>query len=108
MVAQCLENNGTHQKHNETWSWLQSKNDAFTHILDVVYELWCTPTKNTISHRQHRCFWFLALSWQCILTHSVSQDRLARARNTNLSELASENMWYQHILIELVLLQPLS
>jgi hypothetical protein len=88
-------------------SWLSSKNDDFTRILDDAYEPWCTPTKNTRSHRQHRCFWFLALSWQCILTHSVTQDGLARTRNTNLSALASENMWYQHILIELLVVQLL-
>ncbi len=96
--------------HLACCSWLSSKNDAFARILDGAYELWCAPTKNSRSHRQHRCFWFLALSWQCIFTHSVAQDGLSRARNTNLSALASENMWYQHILIELLavllLLQP--
>ncbi len=27
-------------------SWLSSKNDDFTHILDGTYELWWEPTKN--------------------------------------------------------------
>jgi len=44
------------------------------------------------------------------LTDSVPHDGLPRARHTNLSALTSENMWYQHILIELLavllLLQP--
>jgi hypothetical protein len=96
--------------HLACCSWLSSKNDSFTRILDGVYELWCAPTKNTRSHRQHRCFWILALSWQCILTHSASQDGLVLVRNTNLSTLSSEKKWYQNILIELLtvllLLQP--
>ncbi len=127
-----MRNGTVHQKHNATWltrafsaltemrteehshlsccSWLSSKNDAFARILDDAYELWSAPTKNTRNHRQHRFFWFLTLSWQFILTHSVPQDGLVRARHSNLSALVSENMWYQHILIELLavllLLQP--
>ena len=50
-------------------------------------------------------------TWNYIFTHSEAHDGVARARNTNLSALDSENMWYQHILIQLlaalILLQPL-
>ncbi len=42
-------------------SRLSSKNDVFTHIVDVTYEIWCTPIKNTTHHRQNHCFWFLGL-----------------------------------------------
>ncbi len=69
--------------HLACCSWLSSKNDTFTHILDGTYEIWCEPTIDTRNHRQHHCFWFLTLSWQCILTHSVTQDGLTRTRNTN-------------------------
>ncbi len=93
----------THQKHNATWLVR-----AFS--VDDTNEIWCPPTIDTRRHRQHHCFWFLTLSCQCILTHSVTQDGLTRTRNTNLAVLTSENMWYQHILIELLtvllLLQP--
>jgi hypothetical protein len=47
-------------------------------------------------------FGSLRCTWKCILTHSVAHDGLARVRNTNISALASENMWYQNILIELL------
>ena len=30
-------------------SWLSSKNDTFARILDVTYELWCEPIKNTVT-----------------------------------------------------------
>jgi hypothetical protein len=46
-------------------------------------------------------------TWQCILTHSVGHDGLDRDRNTNISAPVSENMWYQHILIELLAVLPL-
>jgi len=54
--------------------------------------------------RSSRC------TWNCIFTHAEAHDGVPRARNTNLSALAFENMWCQHILIELlavlVLLHP--
>ena len=40
---------------------LSSKNDAFARMLDGTYELWCAHIKDTKSHRQNRCFWFLAV-----------------------------------------------
>jgi hypothetical protein len=42
-------------------SWLSWKNDVFARILDDTYKLWCTPIKNTRSHRQNWCFWFLTM-----------------------------------------------
>ena len=49
-------------------------------------------------------------TWNCIFKHSEAHPGLVRARNTNLCALASENMWYPHILIQLlavqILLQP--
>jgi hypothetical protein len=62
-----------------------------------------TTVKIAVS-RSSRC------TWNCIFTHAEVHDGVSRARNPNLSALASENMWYQHILIELLavlhLLQP--
>ena len=71
------------QKHNTTWftrvfrvlivmrsekhthlsccSWLSSKNDTFSSIVDDTYENWCAPIKNRKTLREHRCFWFLVL-----------------------------------------------
>jgi hypothetical protein len=46
-------------------------------------------------------------AWNCIFTHSETHPGLVRARNTNLCALASENMWYSHILIQLLTVQIL-
>jgi hypothetical protein len=82
-VGGCVRSGTAHQKHKATsftrafsaltdmrsekhshiayCSWLTSNNDAFAHILDGTHDLWCAHIKNTRIHRQHRCFWFLAL-----------------------------------------------
>ncbi len=52
----------------------------------------------------------LPVTWNSFLTHDEVHDGVSRVRNTNVPELTSENMWYQHILIQLLtvllLLQP--
>jgi hypothetical protein len=40
--------------------------------------------------------------WNCIFAHDESHAGGSRARNMNLSVLDSKNMWYLHILIELL------
>ncbi len=76
--------------HLTCCSWLSSKEDTFTSILDDTYENWYTPIKNTKTHREHRCFWFLSL----------------------YVELHFHTLWmlYPHILIQLltvlILLNP--
>ncbi len=53
---------------------------------------------------------FSRCAWKCIFSHFEAHDGVARVRNSNLSALTSDNMWYQKILIELLtvllLLQP--
>jgi hypothetical protein len=70
------------------------KNDTFARMLDGTYELWCAHIKDTKRHRQNRCFW--------CRTEVRAHNGLVRVRNTNLSALASETMWYQLIGIELL------
>ena len=100
------------------WDWgtyFSSKNDAFACMVIVTYKLPCAHIKDTNRHRQNHCFWFLFLvsrgaPRQTIFTYSDGQNGLVRARHTNLSGLASENMWSPPIFIELltvlILLQP--
>ena len=45
----------THSSYLAWSSWLSSKNDTFTHILDGTYALWWAPIQNTKIHRQNRC-----------------------------------------------------
>ena len=44
-------------------TWLLSKNDNFTFMVIVTYELPCTHIKDTNSHRQNLCFWFLVVHY---------------------------------------------
>ena len=80
-------------------TWLSSKNDVFTHMIDGTYELWWSRLKDTKNNRQSHCFYFPR---NCVYTHSEPHDGLDRVRNTYLSVLVTETMWYQPILIELL------
>ncbi len=59
---------------------------------------------------QERCLPMDGNSDQTIFTYSEGQNGLVRARHTNLSALASENMWsppiFSDFLTVLILLQP--
>jgi hypothetical protein len=81
-------------------SW---KNDAFARMVHEIYEVLLrthqtpeqTPSQSAFSA-------FLRCPHNCIFEDSAEHNGPARARNTNLSGLASETMWSQPILIELL------
>ena len=95
----------TTQKH---WylgwgTWLSCKNDAFARMVQGIYEVLLrthqtpeqTPSQSAFSA-------FFRCPHNCIFEDSAGHNGPARARNTNLSALASETMWSQPILIELL------
>ena len=91
-------------------SWLSSKNDNFVIILDDTSELRWSHIKNTRSHRQDHCFWFLSLYVE-LYFHTLNHIPDFLVFETRIfCTLSSETMWYPHILIQLltvlILLQP--
>ena len=57
------------------------------------------------AHQRHNSTWFTR-----VFFFHAAHDRVSRVRNTNVPALVSENMWYHHIMFELLsvllLLQP--
>jgi hypothetical protein len=98
-----LTDDGTKTLYLGWGTWLSWKNDAFTRMVHEVYEVLLrtrqtpeqTPSQSVFSA-------FLRCPNNCIFEDSAGHNGPARARKTNLSVLASETMWYQHILIELL------
>ncbi len=93
----------TAQKH---WylgwgTWLSCKNDAFARMVHGIYEVLLrthqTP-EQTPSQSAFSVFFRCPHNWS--FEDSAGHNGPARARNTNLSALASETMWSQPILIE--------
>ena len=82
---------------------MSCKNDASEHMVHGICELSFhthqtheqTPSQSVFSA-------FLWCPHNCIFEDSAGHNGPARPRKTNLSVLASETMWYQPILIELL------
>ena len=84
------------------------KNDAYVHMVHGIHDLCCTHIKDTSRNLPITVSAFSRCPHKCIFEHSEEHNGPVRARNTNLSALASETMCSQPILIEILTVLLLS
>jgi hypothetical protein len=83
-------------------------NDAYTHMVHGIHDLCCAHIKDTSRNLPIAVAAFSWCPYKCIFEHSEEYNGPVRARNKNLSALASETMCSQPILIEILTVLLLS